>query len=249
MAGHSQYKNIMYRKGAQDAKRAKAFAKLAREITVAARAGLPEPDKNPRLRSAILAARAENMPKERIEKAVQKAQGAAAGEDYEEIRYEGYGVGGVAVIVEALTDNRNRTVSEIRSVFSKAGGALGETGSVEFAFARQGVVRYPADAADPDAVLEAAAEAGAEDVVTEAGVHEVRTPAGAFGAVRDALIERFGDPASARLEWVPRTTVPVDEDQARTVFRMIETLEDSDDVQSVAANFEVPDDVLAKLSA
>lgn len=249
MAGHSQFKNIMYRKGAQDAKRARAFAKLAREITVAARAGLPDPDNNPRLRNAILAARAENMPKDRIEKAVQKAQGAAAGEDYEEIRYEGYGVGGVAVIVEVLTDNRNRTVSEVRAAFSKAGGTLGESGSVGFAFERQGVVRYPADAAEADAVLETAAEAGAEDVITEAGVHEVRAPAESFGAVRDALIERFGDPASARLEWVPRTTVPVDEDQARTVFRMIETLEDSDDVQSVAANFEVPDDVLAKLSA
>ncbi len=248
MAGHSKFKNIMYRKGAQDAKRAKMFAKLAREISVAARSGMPDPDKNPRLRGAILAARAENMPGDRIERAVQKGSGASSGEDYVEMRYEGYGVGGVAVIVEALTDNRNRTVSEIRSLFGKNGGTLGETGSVGFAFALQGIVRYPTSAAEADAILEAAADAGAEDLVTEAGVHEVRTPPDAFGAVRDALEERFGTPSSARLEWVPRSTISVDEDQARSVFRMIEALEESDDVQSVTANFEVSDDVLEKLS-
>ena len=247
MAGHSQFKNIMYRKGAQDAKRSKIFSKLSREITVAARSGLPDPDKNPRLRTAVLAARAENMPKDRIERSIQKAQGPAAGSDYQEVRYEGHATGGVAVIVEALTDNRNRTVSEVRAAFGKHGGTLGETGSVGFAFSRQGVIRYAADTADADSMLEAAAEAGADDVLSGADMHEVRTEAGTFGAVRDALSEQFGIPTSARLEWVPHTMVPVNEDQARTLFRMIEVLEDNDDVQSVSANLEVPDDVLDKL--
>ncbi len=247
MAGHSQFKNIMYRKGAQDAKRSKVFSKLAREITVAARSGLPDPDKNPRLRTAVLAARAENMPKDRIERSIQKAQGPAAGSDYQEVRYEGRATGGVAIIVEALTDNRNRTVSEVRAAFGKHGGTLGETGSVGFAFARQGVIRYPAEAADADTMLEAAAEAGADDVISGADRHEIRTDSGTFGAVRDALIARFGDPNRARLEWIPQTTVPVSEDQARSLFRMIEMLEDHDDVQSVAANPDVPDEVLEKL--
>lgn len=247
MAGHSKFKNIMYRKGAQDAKRSKIFSKLSREITVAARSGLPDPDKNPRLRTAVLAARAENMPKDRIERSIQKAQGPAAGSDYQEVRYEGHATGGVAVIVEALTDNRNRTVSEVRAAFGKHGGTLGETGSVGFAFSRQGVIRYAADTADADGMLEAAAEAGADDVISGADMHEVRTESDTFGAVRDALSEQFGTPTSARLEWVPHTMVPVNEHQARTLFRMIEVLEDNDDVQSVSANLEVSDEVLEKL--
>ncbi len=247
MAGHSQFKNIMYRKGAQDAKRSKIFSKLSREITVAARSGLPDPEKNPRLRTAVLAARAENMPKDRIERSIQKAQGPAVGEDYQEVRYEGRATGGVAVIVEALTDNRNRTVSEVRTAFGKHGGALGETGSVGFAFTRLGVIRYPADTADADTMLEAAADAGADDAVSDSDSHEVRTGSDTFGTVRASLIERFGTPSSARLEWVPETTVLVNEEQARTVFRMIEILEDNEDVQSVASNLEISDDVLEKL--
>ncbi len=249
MAGHSQFKNIMYRKGAQDAKRSKIFSKLSREITVAARSGLPDPEKNPRLRTAVLAARAENMPKDRIERSIQKAQGPQSGDDYQEVRYEGRATGGVAVIVEALTDNRNRTVSEVRAAFGKHGGALGETGSVGFAFARQGVIRYPGEATDPDTMLEAAAEAGADDVLSDDEFHEIRTAPDVFGTTRDALTDQFGTPTSARLEWVPEITVPVSEDQARTVFRMIEVLEDNDDVQSVASNLEVSDEVLEKLRA
>lgn len=247
MAGHSQFKNIMYRKGAQDAKRARQFARLAREVTVAARQGAPDPAMNPRLRAAVAAARAANMPKDNIARAIGKGAGGADGAHYDEMRYEGYGPGGVAVIVEALTDNRNRTAAGVRSAFSKHAGSLGETGSVNFLFDRLGVVHYPPGAVEAEALFEAAVESGADDVESTADGHEVRCPAAAFHDLRDALAARFGEPASARLEWVPGNTVPVDENKAETLFRLIEALEENDDVQSVSANYDVADDVLRKL--
>lgn len=249
MAGHSQFKNIMHRKGAQDAKRARAFAKIIREITVSARQGLPDPNANPRLRAAVIAARQANMPKDTVERAIRKATGEGGAEDYVARRYEGYGPGGVAIIVEALTDNLNRTASDIRSLFSKHGGALGESNSVSFMFDRLGVIRYPAAAADAEAMLEAAIEAGAENVESGAGGHEVTCAPDDLFAVRDALAARFGDPEEAKLDWRPRTTTPVDEEQAASVLKLIDALEDLDDVQAVFANFEVSDAVLAKLSA
>ena len=249
MAGHSQFKNIMYRKGAQDAKRARQFAKLAREVSVAAREGAPDPAMNPRLRTAVAAARAANMPKDNIERAIAKGAGGGEGAGFEEMRYEGYGPGGVAVIVEALTDNRNRTAAEVRAAFAKHAGSLGETGSVGFMFDRMGVVRYAAGAAEADALFEAAVEAGADDVESAESGHEVRCRPAALHDLRDALAARFGEPASAGLEWVPGSTTPVDEDKASTLFRMIEALEDNDDVQSVSANYDVADSVLRKLGA
>ncbi len=249
MAGHSQFKNIMHRKGAQDAKRARAFAKLIREITVSARQGLPDPASNPRLRAAVIAARAVNMPRDTIERAIKKASGAAAGEDYQEVRYEGYGPAGVAVIVEALTDNRNRTASDIRSAFAKYGGALGETNSVSFMFNRMGVVRYPAEAASADDMLEAAIEAGAENVESSADGHEITTVPDDIFAVRDVLEGRFGAPETARLEWRPTTTVTLDEERAASVLKLLDVLDDSDDVQNVYANFDIPEAVMTKLSA
>ena len=195
MAGHSQFKNIMHRKGAQDARRGRLFARLIREITVAARQGLPDPASNPRLRAAVAAARAADMPKDTVDRAIKKAAGAAQGDDYAELRYEGYGPAGVAVIVEALTDNRNRTASDLRSAFSKHGGALGETNSVSFMFSRMGVIRYPASAAGDDAMLEAAIEAGAENAESDGDAHEITCAVGDFFAVRDALEARFGPPA------------------------------------------------------
>ena len=248
MAGHSQFKNIMHRKGAQDAKRARAFAKLIREITVSARQGLPDPAFNPRLRSAVQAARVANMTKDTIDRAIKKASGGAQGEDYVEVRYEGYGPAGVAVIVETLTDNRNRTASDIRSAFSKYGGALGETGSVSFQFERNGVIRYPAAAADADAMLEAAIEAGAADVESGEDGHAVMTAVEDLFSVRDVLEEKFGPAESAKLEWRPNVSVELDEEKARSVLKLIDVLDDHDDVQQVTANFEVPDAVLAKLS-
>ena len=249
MAGHSQFKNIMHRKGAQDAKRARQFAKLIREITVSARAGLPDPATNPRLRAAMAAAREANMPRDTIERAAKKATGAGGGEDYAEVRYEGYGPAGVAVIIEALTDNRNRTASDVRSAFSKHGGALGETNSVAFLFTRSGVIHYSAAAASADAMLEAAIEAGADDVASDADGHEVICAIEDFFAVRDALEARFGPPASARLEWRPSTSVTLDEERAATLLKLIDALEDNDDVQNVYANFDIPDAVLQRLSA
>jgi YebC/PmpR family DNA-binding regulatory protein len=249
MAGHSQFKNIMHRKGAQDARRARQFARLIREITVAARSGLPDPAANPRLRAAVAAARQANMPRDTVERAIKKASGTAGGEDYVEVRYEGYGPSGVAVIVEALTDNRNRTASDVRAAFSKHGGALGETNSVAFLFSRLGVVRYPASAASEDAMLEAAIEAGAENVETTAEGHEITTAADAFFAVRDALEARFGPPETARLEWRPATTVTLDEERARAVLKLLDALEESDDVQNVYANYDIPDAVMRTLSA
>jgi YebC/PmpR family DNA-binding regulatory protein len=249
MAGHSQFKNIMHRKGAQDARRARQFAKLIREITVSARQGLPDPAFNPRLRSAVIAARQANMPKDTVDRAIKKATGGTGGDDYVEVRYEGYGPAGVAVIVEALTDNRNRTASDVRAAFSKHGGALGETNSVSFLFNRVGVVRYPIAVATEDAMLEAAIEAGAENVESDAEAHEITCAVDDFFAVRDALETRFGPPESARLDWRPTTQVTVDEERAGSLLRLLDALEDNDDVQNVYANFDIPDAVMQRLSA
>jgi YebC/PmpR family DNA-binding regulatory protein len=248
MAGHSQFKNIMHRKGRQDAKRARTFTRLVREVQVAARSGLPDPAANPRLRSALQAARAANVPKDNIERAIKRGSGGD-GESFEEVRYEGYGPGGVAVIVETLTDNRNRTAAEVRSAFSKLGGSLGETGSVSYQFDRVGEIIYPADVADADTMLEAAIEAGADDCQSGEGGHEIICAPDDLAAVRDALETRLGPPEAARLAWRPQATVPIDEEQAETLFRLLEILDDSDDVQRVVANFDVDEAVLERLSA
>src|SRR5690349_13715378 len=232
MAGHSQFKNIMHRKGAQDARRGRQFAKLIREITVAARQGLPDPAANPRLRAAMVAARQANMPRDTVDRAIKKAAGGGGGEDYVEVRYEGYGPAGVAIIVEALTDNRNRTASDVRSAFAKYGGALGETNSVSFLFNRLGVIRYPAAVGSADDMLEAAIDAGAENVESDTDAHEITAAADDFFAVRDALEARFGAPDSARLDWRPTTSVTLDEDRAASVLKLLDVLDDSDDVQN-----------------
>ena len=248
MAGHSKFKNIMHRKGAQDKKRAKVFTKLIRDLQVATRAGLPDPEMNPALKAAVLAANAANMPKDNIERAIKRASGEGDGDAYEEIRYEGYGPGGVALIVEALTDNRNRTASEVRAAFSKFSGSLGETNSVSFQFERVGLITYPAKIADSDTMFEAALEAGAGDVESSENGHEIFCAPNDFGQVRTALEELFGKAEEADLNWRPQNTVPVDEDKAETLFKLIEVLEDNDDVQSVAANFEIDDAVLERLT-
>ena len=247
MAGHSQFKNIMYRKSAQDARRAKVFGKLIRELAVAARSG-PDPAANPGLRSAIAAAKAANMPKETMERAITRGAG---GEDanFEEVRYEGYGPGGVAIIVEALTDNRNRTAAGLRAAFGKHGGSLGETNSVSFLFDRVGSVAYPPGTASADEMFEAALNSGAEDVESSAAGHEVICAVDDFNAVTQALEERFGPPASAGLVWRPQTTVEVAEDAAEPLFRLLEALDDDEDVRSVSANYEVSDEVMTGLSA
>src|SRR6266446_8070641 len=249
MSGHSQFKNIMFRKGAQDKKRGKVFTKLIRELTTAARMGLPDPAANPRLRAAILAARQANMPKDTVERAIKRGAGGEGGEAYDEVRYEGYGPGGIAIIVEALTDNRNRTASEVRAAFTKAGGALGETNSVSFMFDRVGEISYPATAASADDMFEAVLDAGAENVDSDAEQHLVTCTPEDLNAVRDALENRFGAASSARLAWRPRTTAAIDEETATTLFKLLEALEDSDDVQNVYANFEVAEDVMARLGA
>jgi YebC/PmpR family DNA-binding regulatory protein len=249
MAGHSQFKNIMYRKGAQDKKRAKIFTKIIRELTTAARTGMPDPAVNPRLRAAVTAARDANMPKDTVERAIKRGAGTEEGANYEEIRYEGYGPGGVAIIVEALTDNRNRTASDVRTAFTKAGGHLGESHSVSFLFDRIGQVIYPAKAVSADAMFEAAVEAGADNAESGADEHVVTCAPEALNAVRDALEHRFGAAASAKLVWKPKTQSPVDGTVAEALFKLLEALEDSDDVQNVFANFEVSDDVMARLSA
>jgi len=249
MAGHSHAKNIMHRKAAQGAKKARAFGKLIREITVSARIGLPDPAANPRLRAAVKAALTANMTRETIDRAIKRAAAGGQGENYEEVRYEGYGPNGVAIIVEALTDNRNRTAGELRSAFAKHGGALGETNSVAFQFERKGVIGYPAAVADADTMLEAAIEAGAQDVESDAEGHEITTAVEDFFAVRDALEARFGAAESARIEWVPTTTVDLDEEQARDVLKLVDVLDENDDVQNVYANFEVSETVMQRLSA
>jgi YebC/PmpR family DNA-binding regulatory protein len=248
MAGHSQFKNIMHRKGRQDAVKSKLFGKLAREITVSAKMGLPDPTMNARLRAAIIAARAENMSKDSIERAIKKATGSEA-ESYDEIRYEGYGPGGVAVIVEVLTDNRNRTAGEVRSIFTKSGGNLAETGAVSFMFDHLGVVEYDAKTASADAMLEAAIEAGAEDVVSGEGGHEIYTTPDSLAAVGKALEAKFGEPRKTVLVWKPQNTVAVDDEQGESVVKLIESLNEQDDVQNVYANFEISDALVHKLSA
>ena len=248
MAGHSHFKNMMHRKGAQDAKRARQFARLIREITVAAGQGLPDPAFNPRLRAAVGAARAGNMTRDTIERAIKKAAGEGGTDNYQEVRYEGYGPAGVAVIVEALTDNRNRTAGEVRSAFAKNGGALGETNSVSFLFSRVGAIRYPAPAASEDAMLEAAIEAGADNVGLDEDGHDVTCAIEDFFSVRDALEAKFGAPESARLEWRPTISVALDEEKASSLLKLLDVLEDSDDVQNVYANFDIPDAVMNRLS-
>ena len=247
MAGHSQFKNIMHRKGKQDAVRSKLFSKLAREITVSAKLGLPDPNMNPRLRAAIMAARAENMPKDNIERAIKKAAGGD-GDNYEEIRYEGYGPGGAALIVEAMTDNRNRTASDVRSYFGKAGGNLAETGAVAFMFDRVGLIEFDLGVASADAMLEAAVDAGADDVVSSEDGHEVYCEQGALAEISKVLEGHFGEPRKSRLIWKPQTPVAVDDETAEKLMRLMETLEDHDDVQNVYGNFEFSDAFLAKLA-
>jgi YebC/PmpR family DNA-binding regulatory protein len=248
MAGHSQFKNIMHKKGRQDAIRSKLFSKLAREITVAAKMGLPDPSMNARLRAAMLAARAENMPKDNIERAIKKASGADA-ETYDEVRYEGYAPGGVAVIVEALTDNRNRTAGEVRSYFTKAGGSLAETGAVSFMFDRVGLIEFDRKVASEDAMLEAALDAGAEDVSTSEDGHEIITTLESLRDVAQALEQKFGEPRKAALVWRPQNTISVDDEAGEKILKLIGALEDNDDVQNVYANFEVSDALVAKMGA
>src|SRR5437763_736196 len=247
MAGHSQFKNIMHRKGRQDAVRSKLFGKLAREITVSAKLGLPDPAMNPRLRAAIIAARAENMPKDNIERAIKKALGGDA-ETYDEMRYEGYGPGGVAVIVEVLTDNRNRTAGEVRATFTKNGGNLAETGAVSFMFHHVGVIEYDARVASADALLEAAIDAGAEDVASSADGHEIYTTVDSLGSVSKALEAKFGEPRKAALTWKPQNSVAVDDETGEKLLKLIDLLNDHDDVQHVFANFEISDALMAKMS-
>ncbi len=249
MAGHSQFANIMHRKGAQDKKRAKLFSRLVREMTVAARHS-PDPDANPRLRAAILAARAVNMPKDNIERAIRRGSGQEAGVVYEEVRYEGLAPGGVALIVEALTDNRNRTATDVRTIFGKNGGKLGDVNSVAFMFSRVGTVAYPAAAASADAMFEAALDAGAQDVASDAMRHEITCAPEDLAAVRDALEKKFGAAESAKLGWKPNSTVPVAEEAvARDLFKLVEAIEDNDDVQTVYANYEIADDLMQTVAA
>jgi YebC/PmpR family DNA-binding regulatory protein len=248
MAGHSQYKNIMHRKGRQDAQKSKLFGKLAREITVSAKLGTPDPDMNPRLRAAIIAARAENMPKDNIERAIKKAAGSD-GENFEQIRYEGYGPGGVAVIVEVLTDNRNRTAGEVRASFTKSGGNLAETGAVSFMFDHVGVIEYKAGVASGEAMFEAALEAGADDVVSNENGHEIYASRSNFGTVAKALEAKFGEPRKAAMTWRPQNTIAVDDEQGEKLIKLIDNLNDQDDVQNVYGNFEVSDALVAKMSA
>ena len=246
MAGHSQFKNIMHRKGRQDAMKSKLFGKLAREITVAAKLGTPDPAMNPRLRAAVVAARAENMPKDNIERAIKKALGGE-GENYAEIRYEGYGPGGVAVIVEALTDNRNRAASDIRSYFTKSGGNLGETGLVSFMFDRVGIIEFDRSVASDDAVLDAAIEAGADDVISGEGGHEVYASPDSFHEVAKNLEAKFGEPRKAALTWKPQNTVSVDDETGEKLLKLMDLLNEHDDVQNVYANFEISDALMAKM--
>jgi len=246
MAGHSKFKNIMHRKGAQDKKRAKIFGRLIKELTVAAR-GSTDPDSNPRLRTALAAARAANMPKDNIERVLKRAEGGE-GENYDEIRYEGYGPGGTALIVETMTDNRNRTASEVRAAFNKYGGSLGETGSVSFMFDRVGQVIYPADAANSDTMFEAALEAGADNVESDDSGHEVTCTPDDFNAVREALEAVFGAPEESGLVWKPQNLIPVDEAQAATLLKLLDVLDDNDDVQTVSSNFDISEDIIANLA-
>jgi YebC/PmpR family DNA-binding regulatory protein len=248
MAGHSQFKNIMHRKGKQDGIRSKMFSKLAREITVAAKAGLPDPAMNAALRLAIQNAKAQSMPKDNIDRAIKKASGSDA-ENYDQVRYEGYGPGGIAVIVEALTDNRNRTASNVRSIFTKAGGALGETGSVSFSFDHVGEIVYPLSVGDADKVMEAAIEAGADDVQTDEEGHYIYCAFESMSEVSKALEAILGEASTVKAIWKPQNSVPVDEERAQSLMKMTDSLDDDDDVQNVYTNMDIPEEVMAKLSA
>jgi YebC/PmpR family DNA-binding regulatory protein len=248
MAGHSQFKNIMFRKNRQDAQRSKLFSKLSREITVSAKQGMPDPAHNPRLRAAIIAAKAQSMSKDVIDRAIKKSLGGDA-ENYEEVRYEGFGPGGVAIIVEALTDNRNRTAADVRAAFSKYGGALGENGSVAFMFNRVGLIVYPGSAGDADSMLEAAIEAGADESISASEGHEFLCRVEDFAAVRDALEAKLGAPESAKIVWRPMNTIAVDDDTAETLTKLLDVLDDHDDIQNIYANYEMSEAALEKLSA
>ena len=246
MAGHSKFKNIMYRKGAQDKKRSAMFSKLAREITVAAKAGLPDPDMNARLRAAVNAAKAQSMPKDNIQRSIDKAS-ASDGENYEEIRYEGFGPGGVSLVVEALTDNRNRTATNVRTAFSKNGGNLGASGSVSHGFDRLGLVEFPASAGNADTVFEAAIEAGADDVESDEDGHRIWTSIDTLHGVARALEAALGEPENVKLAWRPQNSIEVGEEDAAQLLKLVDTLEEDDDVQTVWGNYEVSDAVLEKL--
>jgi YebC/PmpR family DNA-binding regulatory protein len=249
MAGHSKFKNIMHRKGAQDKKRAKIFTRMIKEIIVAAKSGLPDPAANPRLRAAILAARSENVPKDKIEAAIKRGSGSADSDNYEEIHYEGYGVGGVAFIVDCMTDNRNRTASDVRAAFTKCGGNLGEHGSVSFMFNKVGEITYPLTVASPDDMLEAAIEAGADDASLDDETHRIITEIGNLHETLGAIEAKYGEPKSARIVWQPQIMAPTDEDKAASIFKLIDLLEDLDDVQEVTTNMELSDEILQKLSS
>jgi YebC/PmpR family DNA-binding regulatory protein len=246
MAGHSKYKNIMYRKGAQDKKRSAMFSKLSREITVAAKMGLPDPEMNARLRAAVIAAKAQSMPKDNIQRSIDKASSSDS-DNYEEIRYEGFGPGGVALIVEALSDNRNRTATNVRTAFSKNGGNLGASGSVSHGFERLGLIEYPPSAGDNDKVFEAAIEAGAEDVESDGSGHRIWASAESLHEVGRALEPLLGEPESAKLAWRPTTEVEVRGSDAANLMKLLDTLEEDDDVQAVWGNENIPDDELEKL--
>jgi YebC/PmpR family DNA-binding regulatory protein len=248
MAGHSKFKNIMYRKGAQDKKRSKIFSKLSREITAAAKMGLPDPDMNARLRGAVLAARAQNMPKDNIDRAIKKSQ-EAGGADYQEVRYEGRGAGGVGIIVEALTDNRNRTAGEVRAIFAKHGGMLAETGSVSFMFDHVGEIEYAPGAGTADQMLDAALEVGADDCQSDEDGHWFYCAIESLHEVTEALTAKFGEPRSAKLSWRPQNSVDVDDEKAEKLLKMLDALEDSDDVQNVYANFEISEKVMERMNA
>ncbi len=248
MAGHSQFANIKHRKGAQDAKKAKRFTKILREISVATKTGQPDPNFNPRLRNALIEARVNNMPKDRIDAAIKKASGEVGGDNFEEIRYEGYAPGGIAIIVEALTDNRNRTASEVRSIFTKMGGALGETGSVGFMFDHVGVIQFDGSVASEETMFEAAIEAGAEEVESSSEIHVIITKPENLSSVRDTLIERFKDPLSAKFDWKAKNQMEItDLESAQKLVKMIDLLEDCDDVQMVTGNYVFSDEIAEKL--
>ncbi|MBT4203400.1 MAG: YebC/PmpR family DNA-binding transcriptional regulator [Rhodobiaceae bacterium] len=247
MSGHSQFSNIMHRKGAQDKKRAKIFSKLAKEITVAAKAGLPDPDMNPRLRSAVQAARSQNMPKDNIERAIKKSQDNDLA-NYDEVRYEGFGPGGIGFIVETLTDNRNRTAGEVRSIFTKCGGNLGETGSVSFSFKRVGLIEFPKNSGSDDDLIEMTIEAGAEDCISNEDTHEIYCKADELHSISAGLENQLGEPNSVSIIWKPETLIPADIELMEKIIKMIDALEDSDDIQNVYTNFDATDEVLEQLS-
>ncbi len=246
MAGHSKFKNIMHRKGAQDKKRSAQFSKLSREITVAAKMGMPDPDMNPRLRAAVNAAKAQSVPKDNIQRAIDKAS-KGEGENYEEVRYEGYGPGGVALIVEALTDNRNRTATNVRTAFAKNGGNLGASGAVSHGFERLGLIEYGAGAGDEDTVLEAAIEAGADDVESDEDGHAIWVAIENLHPVARSLEKTLGDAEGVKLAWKPGIKATVDVDMARTLLKLIDVLDDDDDVQAVWGNYDIPDAVMEQL--